>query len=196
MALKHVSHLKSNVVQNGNPKLPTASQMLYGEIAVNYADGKERLSIKNDNNDIVTFVPGYELDSIKSDMLDNARVTAAALTDLNSRIGSSSTELDEIRSYMNEMAEVTSSALTDLNTKTDELDANVTEVNAGLQSQINQVNTTVQSQITQLSGQLTAMNEYVEEIEYVIAQAITDLNSRVTELSNAVSTLQSIVNSL
>ena len=37
------------------PKLPQASRLEYGEIAVNYAAGFETLSIKNSNDDIVTF---------------------------------------------------------------------------------------------------------------------------------------------
>ena len=47
---------RSNVVDaSGNPKLPEASAMSYGEIAVNYASGAETLSIKNSNDEIVTF---------------------------------------------------------------------------------------------------------------------------------------------
>lgn len=47
---------RSNVVDaSGNPKLPDASAMSYGEIAVNYAAGAETLSIKNSSDEIVTF---------------------------------------------------------------------------------------------------------------------------------------------
>ena len=47
---------RSSVVDaSGNPKLPDASSMDYGEIAVNYAAGAETLSIKNSSNEIVTF---------------------------------------------------------------------------------------------------------------------------------------------
>lgn len=56
MANKHLQHVKSNVVNNGSPKLPTTSQLLLGEIGINYANGYERMSIKNDANEIVEFV--------------------------------------------------------------------------------------------------------------------------------------------
>ena len=47
---------RSNVVDaSGNPKLPEASVLQYGELAVNYAAGAETLSIKNSNDEIVTF---------------------------------------------------------------------------------------------------------------------------------------------
>lgn len=50
---------RSNVVDSsGNPKLPDASSMDYGELAINYAAGCETLSIKNSNNEIVKFSNG------------------------------------------------------------------------------------------------------------------------------------------
>lgn len=55
--LRHVEHLKSNVVESGRPKLPDPSKLKYGEIAVNYADGVETISLKNSNNQIKTFTP-------------------------------------------------------------------------------------------------------------------------------------------
>ncbi len=52
---KHIQHVKSNVVNNGKPKLPTPDALMPGEIAVNYAKGYETLSIKNSENEIATF---------------------------------------------------------------------------------------------------------------------------------------------
>ena len=53
---KKVLNKRSNVVLgDGNPKIPTAEQMEYGEIAVNYHAGKEIISFKNSNNEIVAF---------------------------------------------------------------------------------------------------------------------------------------------
>ena len=55
---KKVLNKRSNVVLgDGNPKIPTAEQMEYGEIAINYAAGKETISLKNSNNEIVAFSP-------------------------------------------------------------------------------------------------------------------------------------------
>lgn len=57
MANKKVLHIRSTVVDDssGKPKLPTAGQIDYGEIAINYAKGKETFSIKNEANEIVSF---------------------------------------------------------------------------------------------------------------------------------------------
>lgn len=47
---------RSNVINSNNmPKLPTQSQIDYGELAINYAKGVECISTKNSSGDIVTF---------------------------------------------------------------------------------------------------------------------------------------------
>ena len=49
-----VLNKRSNVVlEDGSPKIPTADQLNYGELAINYNDGKETISFKNSNNEIV-----------------------------------------------------------------------------------------------------------------------------------------------
>ena len=55
MARKHLSHIKSKLTENGGPKLPTSSQLIEGEIAVNFAKGYETLSILNSDSGITTF---------------------------------------------------------------------------------------------------------------------------------------------
>ena len=52
--VNHVSHKKSVVVENGKPKLPTPDQIVYGEIAINYAKDAETISLKNNSDEIVT----------------------------------------------------------------------------------------------------------------------------------------------
>lgn len=46
---------RENYILKAGPKLPSASDILYGEIAVNYKDDIETLSIKNDKDEIVEF---------------------------------------------------------------------------------------------------------------------------------------------
>ena len=53
--VNYVSHKKSVVTENGKPKLPTKDQIVYGEIAINYAKDVETMSIKNNSDEIVTF---------------------------------------------------------------------------------------------------------------------------------------------
>ena len=53
--VNYVSHKKSVVTEDGRPKLPTSDQIVYGEIAINYAKDVETMSIKNNSDEIVTF---------------------------------------------------------------------------------------------------------------------------------------------
>lgn len=55
---KIVSIHSAELNTDGNgPKLPSKDQVEYGEIAVNYLKDNERLSIKNSNDEIITFAP-------------------------------------------------------------------------------------------------------------------------------------------
>ena len=49
-----VKNIRSKELSGNGPKLPTSRQLDYGEIAVNYKKGYETLSLKNDNNEIVS----------------------------------------------------------------------------------------------------------------------------------------------
>jgi hypothetical protein len=49
-----IIHKHSSVTVSGKAKLPTAEQLDYGELAVNYATGVETISLKNDDDDIIT----------------------------------------------------------------------------------------------------------------------------------------------
>ena len=58
--MKHILHKRSNVTEVNSenvaiPKLPEASVLEHGELAINYADGFETIAIKNSNDKIVTF---------------------------------------------------------------------------------------------------------------------------------------------
>ena len=53
--INHLQHVKSNVVENGAPKLPNPSVLVEGELAVNYAADKETISLKNSSGVVVTF---------------------------------------------------------------------------------------------------------------------------------------------
>lgn len=62
MARQKIINIHSNVVSNGVPKKPNASDIEKGEIAVNYATGKEKLFIKNEGGGIVDFSTTGQID--------------------------------------------------------------------------------------------------------------------------------------
>lgn len=98
--IEHLQHVKSNVVIEGKPKLPTAEVLVDGELAVNYAEGYETISLRNSNSGITTFSSddyysekklGYKFigensANTVSDVIDeDEEIVASALNDLNTR---------------------------------------------------------------------------------------------------------------
>ena len=75
MAKKHLQHIKSS--QKG--KIPTPQDLMYGEIAVNYAEDSEQLFIKNSEDEIVPFVSAKEIEK-------NELAVAGALAQLDEGI--------------------------------------------------------------------------------------------------------------
>ena len=96
-----VSHKKSKLKnQDGSPQLPSASALVEGEIAINFAENVETLSIKNESGDVVTFSSDNYYSEKKlgsaftgsnsavtvTDVIEeNEEIIAAALTDLDER---------------------------------------------------------------------------------------------------------------
>lgn len=179
---EHIIHKNSSALVDNNPKLPTSGQLEYGEIAVNYAKDKETISLKNSNNEIVTFTSDKKLENYVtvSDFEEAMRVASAALNDLETTKLEKSdfdeamedleTELSEF--YTKQEADndslIVASALNDLEEKKlDKLDFD--EMLEGLE--------------TQLSNFYT--KEEIDNAELVTASALNDLNERIGSAENA-----------
>jgi len=56
-------HMKSKQrgEDNISPKLPAPDVLEYGEIAINFGSEIETISIKNENDEIITFIPEYKV---------------------------------------------------------------------------------------------------------------------------------------
>lgn len=150
---EHLIHKHSNVTTNGSPKLPTSGQIEFGELAVNYAKDKETISLKNANNEIVTFSSDAQIQTLidtKQDVLtpgDNITITnnvisadfreteeiiANALNDLDKRITETNSSITELGSAIDEMDEVTASSLNDLNGRIINLEEDVDNLLAAI----------------------------------------------------------------
>ena len=121
---EHIVHKNSSALVDNNPKLPTSGQLEYGEIAINYAKDKETISLKNSNNEIVTFTSDKKLDNYVtvSDFEDDSLVVASALNDLEEK----KADKDDLTNLINNVYTkeeidnnhlVISSSLNDLNTR-------------------------------------------------------------------------------
>lgn len=91
---KSLIHLKSSV----SGKIPTAEQLNYGEIAINYAKDSEAIFFKNSENNVVevkTNSAVVEELNTKQDKTDNALTTTAktvtgAINEINTKVSNNS----------------------------------------------------------------------------------------------------------
>ena len=139
---EHIIHKNSSALVDNNPKLPTSGQLGYGEIAINYAKDKETISLKNSNNEIVTFTSDKKLDNFytKQEIDDDSLVVASALNDLEEK------KLDKLD--FNEMLEGLETQLSDFYTK-EEIDNNHLVISSSLNDLNTRLNT---KQDTLVSG--------------------------------------------
>ena len=82
--VEHVSHIKSKLKTNGLPQLPSPDKLVDGEIAINYAEGVETISIKNESGSIVTFSSDnyYTEKKLGSGFTNNDATVTEAIDDL------------------------------------------------------------------------------------------------------------------
>lgn len=86
-----VVHKKSNVVNSGVPKLPSASTLEYGEIAVNYGTGGETLSIRNSSDQIATFPSRTIIEGMLSSESEKYLTTATTIPTTAAEVGAMAT---------------------------------------------------------------------------------------------------------
>ena len=178
-----IIHKHSSVITDGIPKIPTSEQLEYGEIAVNYADGGETISLKNASNEIVEFKSKEYFENI---IKDNELVTAAALTDLNDRLNVVTAEVDmiDLGQYAPKNHADTGNiyGLGDESiyghVKISNGDASIVEYNeAGVAAGMNHTHS---DYVTQT--ELGDLKQEIENTELVVETALTDLDERVNAL--------------
>lgn len=60
MAIDILNKRSNEITDDGNPKLPSPEELKYGQIAINYAKGKETIAIKNDQDEVVSINSGIK----------------------------------------------------------------------------------------------------------------------------------------
>lgn len=168
-----ILHKKSAALaQNGiDPKLPEASQLEYGELAINFADGYETLSIKNSNNEIVTFTNDQY-------WKDKELVIASALNDLNSRI-LAITVPTNVSDLVNDVPYLTASDLDD--TPTEDSTNGITS--GGVYDYITEIEEATSAALNDLNNRIDSETEDIYDViienEKVTATALNEINDKI-----------------
>ena len=123
--VQHIS-LKKSAIPG---KVPAKDVLAYGELAVNYGEGGEKIFLQNTANNIVEFSSDGLLD--KKYLSTTSGGTVSGNTEFKGDVKivypDSSSQTVSLREVMVENEKVTAAALNDLNERNDELSAKVTE---------------------------------------------------------------------
>ena len=172
--MKKVLLKRSASLVQGQPVLPTTSEIEYGELAVNYASGHETISMKNSNNQVVSF-------SSDEKFLDKVGLGHDEENDelyvrgLGGFTGDNYTTATSLQEVINDNEFVTAAALNELNTK--KLDASAATdfmTSAQVETQITGKNYVTSAQVeTQITGknyatvsQIPNVGDYFDGAEY------------------------------
>lgn len=101
---QRVQHIRSDSVKDNEALAPSASQITYGEIAINYAKGFEKMFIKNNENEIITFSCDNTLQEIISGHSGDIDYEG----DLEGTIANLQSRMDEVESAATEIEYVSS----------------------------------------------------------------------------------------
>ena len=204
----HISLKKSTVAG----KIPSSDVLVDGELAVNIAEGGEKIFLRNTKPEIVEFSSDKLLDkkylsttsggtvngettfnkdvkivypdsgstpvSLREVMVDNEKVTSAALNDLNTRLTEQKTDIDSIKTkeYLPLSGGTVNGNLTVTGT---------TEFNGD-----------VKIVFPNSSSQTVSLREVMLENEKVTSAALNDLNERNDELSAKVTEQKTDIDNL
>jgi hypothetical protein len=153
--MNKIIHKHSSVItENGKAKLPTADQLDFGELAVNFAAGVETISLENKEHKIVEFKPSYYTRRL---IALNAISTATALNGLNDRV--SVVEEEGISNII-----------------TNSID----EINKDVQTLSQKINDTY----NKISDQFDTIFLDIENNALVVETLVADLNKRMTVMEN------------
>ena len=191
---RHVQHVRSKVVENGQPKLPasgSSSPLLYGELAINYHKGAETISLRNDADEIVTFHDEVEISTalpqhvnaeIWIDTSDSAVTEVYTKQQIDSALSGFTNDINGIKEKDIEQDEeigTLSSSTRDLGTRVGNLETTIVD-----KADKDEVEDIVQK-VTQIESVTSAMSEdTVEEIQ----DALSALDNEVGELSSLTQT--------
>jgi hypothetical protein len=205
-----ISHKKSNVKTNGKPYLPSPSALIDGEIAINYAENVETISIKNDSGNVVTFssdnyyteqklgsgfTGANSAKTVTDVILEDEEVMAAALNDLqaNKLDASAYTPTDLSNYYTKSQTSGASEISTALGNKVDT--SAYTEAISGLQESKLDVSAYTENNET-IAAAINYLDETIEEKTKVTAIALNDLNERIENTSEGITNTQSEIDAL
>lgn len=203
--IEHIQHVKSNVVLEGKPKLPTSDVLVEGELAINYAEGYETISLKNSEGDIVMFssddyyteqklgsgFTGVNSALTVTDAIEESKITVDQVIDSGT---SASTNAISTSAVYDKITEDELTWAIALNTLDDNI--NVHSANTAIHFTSGDVQTQISDALTALtlaSNAVTAMTEYAIAASGAAITTSDTLNQAIGKLEKMIADLDARV---
>ena len=184
-------HKKSSVPK----KTPLAKDLLYGELAINYAASGETFSIKNSENEVVTF-PMYKIEKMSEDLSvlsGSVSANATSITNEVTRATKSEKEIQNtITTISNNLSTVSGSLYTFLESnKIDDTVDTLKEIqefieNNGTADIIKDINT-INENIANISGDTVTNTQDILTLQTTISSVSGVIKTDIDALSGSVS---------
>ena len=197
--IKHIVHKRtSDILVNGNPKLPQPEQIAYGELAINFAKDVETISFKNTNNEIVTIPTetqiNNKLENIKNEIPEEVYIgeelegTPDLFIDTTSNVSIDIYTKEQIDAITNE-----------LNNKINNItspDAGVISVN-GMTGIVNLEIPSIDGLVTneQFQNEVNSLNDKINNVKPELPENIvTTVNGKSGDVEIEIPSIEGLVN--
>ena len=197
--IKHIVHKRtSDILVNGNPKLPQPEQIAYGELAINFAKDVETISFKNTNNEIVTIPTetqiNNKLENIKNEIPEEVYIgeelegTPDLFIDTTSNVSIDIYTKEQIDEITNE-----------LNNKINNItspDAGVISVN-GMTGIVNLEIPSIDGLVTneQFQNEVNSLNDKINNVKPELPENIvTTVNGKSGDVEIEIPSIEGLVN--
>lgn len=175
-------HKKSSVLG----KKPTKDQLEYGELAINYAVSGETISIRNSNDEIVSFINEKEVDLKIANLVSGAPETLDTIYELASAFTENKDVVEILQQSITNKQETLVSGL---NIKTLNNESLLGEGNIVLnfnnyytKDEINTIKNTITDSLNEVSTTLETQDLKLQENEKVAAIALIKLDNNIKQV--------------
>ena len=189
-------HKKSSV----SKKTPSAEDLLYGELAINYAASAETFSIKNSENEVITF-PMYKIEKMSEDLSVLSGSVSANTTLITNEETRATKAEEEIQKTITTISNNLSTVSDSLNTflTSEKIEGTVDTLkeiqefieNNGTTDIIKDINT-INENITNISGDIIANTQSIDQAN----DDILTLQTTISSVSGVVNTISGDVNTI
>ena len=165
-------------------KTPTAAQLEYGELAINFNPNSPKLYFKDSGDTIVSFIDEKKINNLLSSEITNLEDKLTSdITTLNNDLSTDITNLDNKLTAQTKTLETEISNLeSNLTSNIDDLSTQITTLNNDLTAQTKTLETEISSLNSNLKLDITNLSAQTIALEKTVSEQTENINSKQEQL--------------